>query len=688
MRRGVRYSRCLPPPREEWEPDFAAMADAGFGFVVLPAPWAFCHASDEGFDFAPLAEQLDMAGRRGLDAVVAVDLTAAPAWLTAKHPEHLHESAAGAKALPHATPDAPAGGWPGLCFDNGAVRSHAGRFLRALAEALAGHPRVTACDLTDCWALDRLFEWEPGDLYCQCPGSRARFIAWLRRTYAEDLDALARAWARRLSRWADVSPPAKQGRSPDVLDWVRFHRHALAAQLRWCVEALREADPSRSAVVAGTPFGREAQADGPALAAEATEWGCRPGHPDPSPYEHAGLWPHEAMDRLRGVAPAGKLWLVDLPVRDQAVVQRVQWSLLRAGADAVVYAAWRPDCHEAERLRPGLVRPDGGPSPRLEAVRAFDRLAAAHPDLASARPGPPEVAVVLVPETQVFWAAGFYWALAGPGVYRDSLEAACRAFEGRGARTVLMRPGDLTDQPLAYVPMGLAVGEATAGALRAYVERGGCLVAEACLGLFDEHGRQGRVSPGCGLAERFGARAIDAAESVRGSQPPSLKGRRASYPCAFRREPLEATTGKVKATFADGSGAIVDHAVGKGTTRLVGTCPSFGASHTEDPRHARVILDSLPLARLRPRVTVSAPGNHVALLHGREARYIVAFNPTAGTQQATVRISRAVGTFRTAVNLHSGKALRLRLNARRLKLPPAEGLVLRLEPASARPHWS
>ncbi len=675
--RGVRYYRALPPPRDEWDADFAAMADAGLDFVVLPAPWSQGHVYDDSFEFGPLVEQLELAERHGLGVVVAAVLTTAPAWLTARHPEHLHESATGVKAPPRATAEAPCGGWPGLCFDNGTVRSYAGRFLRALAGAAAPHAALAAYDLSDAWALEPLIDSAPRELHCQCQGSRARFIAWLRRAYADDLEALAHTWGRRYRRWAQVGPPAAWARSPDVMDWLRFHADALAAQLRWCVEAIREIDADRPTVGTRRPCLGEAQADDAALAREVSEWGRRV----------ATLLPHEAADRARGIAPRKRLWLAGLPARSLASVQRLEWSLLAAGADAVAYEAWRPAHRGATDSLPALATLDGRASARLEAIRGFQRLLAQHPDLAAARLGPPEVAIVVIPESRVFWAAG----RASPGepgsVYGESLDAAWRVFAGRGARTVFVQPEQLTDQPLAYVPAAFAIGHATAEALRGYVERGGHLVAEACLGRFDEHGRCGRLSPGRGLDELFGARAIDAAERLLDDGQVTFKGRRVSYPCALRREPLEATTGRIKATFADGAAAIVDRAVGAGATRLIGTCPAYGCQRRRDKRHERVILDSLPFARIRPRVTSSSPAVHVALLERDGTHFLVASNPADQRRETTVRVSRALGTFRRAHDLVTGKARRFSDNARRLRLPPSDGLVLRLEPARAPSRW-
>ena len=677
IRRGVRYYRALPPPHDEWEPDYAAIADAGFDFVVVPVPWSCGHVFDDAYDFAPLVEQLELAERHKLGIVVAADLTTAPPWLTARHPEYLHQDSAGTKLLPRATADAPCGGWPGLCFDNGTVRAYAGRFLRALAAAAIEHPSLAGYDLSRHWALEDMVSVHDRPLLCQCAGSRARFMAWLRRTYAEDLGALGATWGRRFRQWAEVAPPPDHDCFPDVLDWFHFHRDTLAAQLRWCVEAIREADPSSPVIAAGAPIGTETQADGAALAREVSEWGAT---------FTDTLSPHEAIDRARGIAPGRKLWVAGLPPTPDwaSRLREMHWSLLCSGADSVVYAAWRPDLRLGATAQSTLARPDGTPAElRAEADRHRDLLAE-HPDLAAARPAPPEVAIVVVPEAQALSNTGHEWWLS---TYAQALDGAYRAFAGRGAQPVFVPADGLAACPLAYVPHAMSLDADTANALRQYVEAGGCLVAEACLAIFDEHGIGSRTSPGQGLDEVFGARAADVAEIVVEGAKTTFKGRGAAYPCAARREPLEATTGKVKASFADGTAAIVDHTFGDGATRLIGTCPSLGCANGSDKRHARVILDSLAFAKLRPRVTTSSPDLCVRLLEGDGVHFVCAFNPSDKQLQATVTVSRRVGTFRGTTDLVTGKTRRLHNNARRLKLDPSQGALLRLEAAQPRPRW-
>lgn len=656
------------------------MADAGLDFVLLPAPWSLGHTFDDAYDFAPLLDQLELAEAHRLDVVVAPDLTAAPPWLLARHPEYLHEDATGVKFQPRPTDDecAPHGGWPGLCFDNGTVRAYAGRFLRALASAVTEHPRLAAYELSRHWALEPLVAHCDRPALCQCAGSRARFMAWLRRTYAEDLDALGAAWGRRFRQWAEVAPPAEPGVSPEVLDWFHFQRDTLAAHLRWCVEAIREVDAASPIVcAAGAPAGREPRSAAAAMAREVSEWGstCAGGMGPP----------HEATDRARGIAPGKKLWLTCFGLTDWARrLRELHWSLLCSGADNVVYPAWRPELRDPQPEQPSLARSDGSPTALGREAEWLRDLLAAHPDLAAARPAPPEVAVVVVPETQALEDAG---GRSWHENHAEALEGACRIFAGRGVQPVLAPADGLAGYPLAYLPFALAISAPTADALRRYVEAGGCLVAEACLGLFDEHGIRSRTSPGQGLDVVFGARAVDAPQAVIEESKTTFTGRGAAYPCAGRREPLEATTGKVKATFADGTAAIVDHAFGEGTTRLIATCPSLGCVEGNEKLHARVILDSLALAKVRPRVTSSSPELCVRLLQGDGTHFLVAYSHSLKPREATVRFSPSLGPFRRTTDLVTGKARRLLHNARRIKLAPHQGTVLRLEAAPPHGRW-
>jgi len=397
----------------------------------------------------------------------------------------------------------------------------------------------------------------------------------------------------------------------------------------------------------------------------------------------SGLLPHEVADRTRAFAWGRSPWIIGLPAHAAAQVRLQSWSSLLAPDATLVYEAWRPDLHPEGSVEPGLALPDGSPSPRLRELERLDALLARHPDLAAARPCPADAAVVVLSEAAEFWAN-----TPSQTSYWDALQDARYALGSRGAHVELAPPDALSRYPLAYLPMPFAVSAATADALRRYVEGGGCLVAEAGLARFDERGRTARLTPLHGLDAVFGAKALDAPEPLAADHVPTFTGRRGPYPCSGCREPLAAATGRVKATFPDGAAAIVDHAFGSGAARLIGTHPSRGCGAKADKRSAQVILDSLALARVKPRVFTSSPSVCARLLTAdHDTWFLCAFNTSGAVQEAKLRVSRGLARFRRALDLISGKRQRVLNNAIRLRLEPADGVVLRLDATSLLRHW-
>jgi len=670
-RRGVRYYRSVPPPEGEWEQDYAAIARAGLEFVVVPVPWALSHLDDERLDFSPLLGQLGLAHGHGIQVVADVDIGPAPVWLVQRHPEFLYEYAGGGKAVPCVSRAVQGGWWPGLCLDNEGARAHAARFLGALAAQAGGHPSLAGYQVAPCSELEELLRGTPLET-CRCAASFERFVCWLRRRYADDLDALGSAWSQRLTDWSDVAPLCHAGQLPPNLDWRRFQVENAAEHLQWCVAALREAD-AETPIIGGEGLFSSAPLPDAAILARTVSASDEPLD---------RLLPHESVEWTAPCRRSRPVWLTGLPTGDARAVRLTHWSALVAGADALVYDAWRPERFFPSR-QAGLARPDGAPSERLASANWFADLAARHPQLATARPYPAEAAVGVAEESWLLWAASF-WEREG---YFEALLGAYRALGSRGAQVTFAAPEQWTSFPLVYLPLALCMSEATADALRRYVRGGGCLVAEACTARFDESGLAGRASPGLGLDELFGARGIEVRDVAPGAPAPAFRGRHGSFPCVRQWEPLEPTTGVAKARFTDGTAAIVDHTYGDGATRLIATHPSLGCASDEPKPHARVVLDSLAFARLRPRVLSSSPDVCVRLLRGEhDASLLCAFNTGSAAQEAKLRVSRAVGRFRRALHLTNGKEQRLLNNGLKVRLEPGDGLLLRLDVGSRLPR--
>lgn len=670
-RRGVRYYRSLPPPEDEWGPDYAAIAGAGLHFVVVPVPWALSHVDEEQFDFSPLLSQLHLARQNGLQVIADIGLGAAPLWLVRRHPDFLCQHLSSHKVISSTPQTIQDAGWPRLCLDNEGARASAGCFLRALATAVGVHPSLAAYQLAPTTTPGE----PPGNAWvetCRCPASVERFVSWLRRKYADDLNALGAAWSQRVTAWADVAPLCYARHLPVNMDWMRFQMENAAAHFRWFAAALRESSPNVPIIAGVRPLSGQAIPDADIIALPVNT----------SADAVSRLLPHESADCVAASRRGCSVWLENLPTWDVREVRLAHWSALASGADAMVYDAWRPERFFPAR-RGALAQPDGAPNQRLAEANRFAELCARHPHLASAHPYPPEAAVGILQESAALLAA----SASGEEEYFAAVLGAYRALSARGAQVALATPEQWASFRLVYLPMAISISGATAETLRRYVEGGGCVVAEASTARFSESGISTRLWPGCGLDELFGAQAIEVREVRADGEPPTFRGRHGSFPCIRQWEPLRPTTGVVKARFNDGTAAIVDHAFGNGATRLIATYPSLGCAGADLTPHARVILDSLAFARVKPRLFTSSPNVTARLLKAdADANLLCVFTTSLSAQEVKLRIDRAVGRFRRAHDLVTGKPQRLLNNGLRIRLFPGDGLLLRLEPATRIPR--
>ena len=249
-----------------------------------------------------------------------------------------------------------------------------------------------------------------------------------------------------------------------------------------------------------------------------------------------------------------------------------------AGATGLLYPRWRPLLDGPLFGAFGPYGMDGGRTPRSEMTGAIARWAnaAEQAELWTSRPVRGEVGIVVVPETQLHAALLF----GSPDVYRHAMEGAYRGFFDANIQADWVHIDDIAAYDVLYLPFPLMLSQLTADRLRAWVEAGGTLIAEGCPGYFGDHGHVGTVQPNLGLDELFGAREsyveftpdllADLALTVDGV--PTWGG--------VVLQAYEPTTGSASGRYADGRVAAVDHAYGRGRTRLIGTMCGDGVRHT------------------------------------------------------------------------------------------------------------
>jgi len=319
----------------------------------------------------------------------------------------------------------------------------------------------------------------------------------------------------------------------------------------------------------------------------------------------------------------------------------------------------------------------------------------------AARPPRAEVAIVYNPLAHFVGGRQRAAAYGGPqgevsGIERDSLLGVHRALFPTNVPIDFVHidhlgAGRLSQYKLVFLVYPPMLPEASAAALREYVEAGGVLVAEARLAWNNERGYAADRVPGLGLWEVMGVReaAVETAPGGRtvivwdGQEqlPGVASGSR--LPARWYKETLEPASprARVVARFEDGSAAAVTSEFGRGRTLMLGSYVSAAYQSAPSPETARFYDALLAWAGVSRPVAVSGAALEVRSLdagsdtllfffnHAREpARADVVLRVPAGPSAATDLVEqRTVSVSSTS----EGVALTV-------ELPPAGVRVLRM----------
>lgn len=607
---GAQYYRTPNPPPEDWERDLREMKAHGMNTVRLWAMWSWIHTSEDTFDFTELDRLLELCRQTGLKALVQVILENAPAWLVEQNPHTRYVANDGQAIQPMGRPNTPGGGWPGLCLDNTPAAAAAETFMDALAKHFAGHEAILGYDVwNEVWF--ELDGYIGSQYYCYCDATVARFRDYLSAKYGS-LGGLCEAWRRRYTNWGQVVPPRYWGGYPDWLDWIKFRLANQGRLLRWRVETLRKADPDALLVSHGLPntIGSMANmlTDDWRNAAEVDLYGlsCFP------------LWfnydadeTFKVHDIIRGASDGKTFWTAETQAGpsgeglthsrtpDPEDIRLWNWISLASGAKGLLYWQWRPELLGPESPGFGLCNLDGSPTARTDTASWFARLGNANAELALSKPLRGEIAMAVLPESQLFC----HVSDRNAGKYAQSVRGAYRAFSRVGYQVDFAKIDQIREYPLVYLPFPLMIEHETADALIDYVRNGGRLISEACPALFGDGGYTQVLNPGCGLHEVFGVRADNGPESIHG-QPPAINWRENDLCCAVHRQKLTATSALTLAEYRDGGPAVVENAFGAGRAVLVGAYPGicfeWGMGEA-----AGVLVDLAERLEVRPRACAS-----------------------------------------------------------------------------------
>ncbi len=660
---------------DEWRRDLERIRSLGFNAVRTWVEWAHCEPREGEFHFENLKLLCRLAQEANLRVIVQVYADSAPDWVGRKHPDAMFEAQSGEKVPSQAA--------PGYCTDKPEVGRLVARFYTEAARAANAFSSMYAWDL---WSEPHIINWAvityvPNAQFCFCPHTRARFQEWLGRKYGS-VEALNKAWYRGFERIHEADPP-RFGTIlsyTDFIDWKSFIYDKLAGDLRMRAEAIRAAGgrhvtTSHAAVPSlfTSPFSGDGASDDFLMAEQVDYYGTSiyPKHSFPS--RHWPRWQvNVAMDFSRSANLAnGGFYVGELQagygtrgvvVSDPVTEQDLRlwmWSIVARGGRAINIYAYYPMSSGYESGGYGLVELDGMVTRRAEEAGRIARLIDENRAvLLGTRPERAQVAIVYNPLSQM---VGGEQSSGPEGGARDSLIGYYRAFAESNIpvdfiHRRMVERGVSDQYRVVIVPYPLMWTQAAADGLRAFVEKGGTVLAEARMAWNDDRGFASPVIPGMGLSEVFGVRetrvsmadevlmrSTPAAHEMLGQVPDLLKG--AYFAESF--EPLERARASVLAVHGDDTPAIVLSPFGKGRAIAAGSFLGMAAHrgsltpNTSSPTSA-LIRSIARVAGVSPRVTVAGnPGGVEARLLEGEGRAVLVVINTGSTPQrvqATVRV--------------------------------------------------
>lgn len=628
-------------PEERWPRDVQLMKEAGFTVArIAEFAWSTMEPEEGRYELDWLVRAADLLHQNGLAVVLGTPTAAPPAWLTAKYPETLLVRDDGRPAQ-H-------GNRCHYCVNSPVYHRKADAIVSAMAERLGSHPAVIG------WQIDNEF-----GRACYCANCRAMFQDYLAQRHG-DLATLNRRlsaayWSQAYSDWRQIPLPVGSHNPGLMLEFRRFVSESFRRFQALQIKTLRPSLGGR--FVTHNFFSLGNIIDHHALAADLdlASWDYYIGSGNHNRFDAAF-----AFDFTRGLKRRN-FWLMETQpghvnwagintTLDPGETRALAWQAAAHGADAVLYWQWRSAPGGQEQYHGTLLGADGEPRPLMREIARLGReFAAIGPALAGTSPRA---------QAAVLYAYDARWILEWQKHHQEfsyvkhlmryhrHLSAALPAVD------VISTLDGLRDYRLIVAPALIAMDEAVAEKLRAYVEAGGHLALTARTGQKDGHNALLPMRQPGPLADAAGVE-VEEFYALAG-EVPLVPGESADLAgtVSLWAETLQPRSEKTAVlarygeagAWLDGRAAITAHAAGGGMVYYIGAVLDDAAQEAMTRRMLRAAgLEPLPAAaaEIETAARYGPDGREVLFLinHNRhEAEHIL---PRPGRDALTGRVYAA-----------------------------------------------
>lgn len=354
---------------EQWDRDFAKMAEMGFEFTHMAEfAWAQIEPSEGKYNFSWLDKAVELAAKHHLKIIMCTPSATPPVWLTEKYPEVLVVKPDGQPAM-HGTREH-------YCWSSPKYKELTQKVVEAMAQHFASDKRIWG------WQIDN----EPshyGTLDYN-PAAQTAFKQWLQRKY-QTIEALNKAWGTAF--WSGVYSSFSQIELPNtnrlisdaaspasILDMKRFNADECAGFISLQYKTLRkhiihsqfittnfmnghtDVDPWRSKdldFITYTMYPVAGYTDG------VGEQGFRMGDPWRISYANDFFRALKGVTGVMELQPGQVNWGKYNPQPYPGAVRMWLWNAFAGGLDIICSYRFRQPLFGGEQFHYGMVGTDG-----------------------------------------------------------------------------------------------------------------------------------------------------------------------------------------------------------------------------------------------------------------------------------------------------------------------------------------
>jgi beta-galactosidase GanA len=504
-------------PKEEWPHDFAEMRKAGLSIVRMYTGFPGTEPRLKVWD--DVDGYIALAHKNGLKILFTIGTISLPREFFAKYPDIRFVDIDG-NFFPRNIEDLT---WPQACFNHPGYREEIASFIEEIVTRYRDHPAMAY------WTVHN----EPcnpwGGTGCYCEHTKKVFRSWLSERYGGDLERLNRLWGSTWPSFDAVEPPHtwphKGGNPTTWLDWMTFGEWNVTDFIRWEAELVKRLD-SKHLVGTNTMGGVLL----PITVAQSERelakvldfigidwypsWELHRRHGEKAQMEKhvsakldATRW--AVGDKLAMVMEvqagpnAESIWFGADEMRIEA------WQSVAHNMKELYYYRWDPLVSGAEPWVHFMRSINGEVTDRIDEAGRMARVLGHMGDLiARSKPAQAPVALFYSRESKIvaegdnLYNPQFMEAIKGTYRLLTDNHYTVDFIDGEEVLA-----GKLAGYRVLLLPFVYCLSEAEAGAIKAFVQAGGIVIAEPFLAARDEHAVTYPETPGAGLAEVFGVRA-------------------------------------------------------------------------------------------------------------------------------------------------------------------------------------